>query len=111
MNVLSSKRTPKPAGMRDENCSPLNIVSDCSRTKAIRSTAIQRFKSPCNGPNFGKPGMPRFQRVQRSDGIFAHHRSNILTIRDRFSMAVSKIFGKRLTFASLTGKLGETSAF
>jgi hypothetical protein len=35
--------------MRRENCSPLNIVSDCSRTKAIRSIAIQRFKSPGNG--------------------------------------------------------------
>jgi len=30
---------------------------------------------------------------------------------DRFSMAVSKLFGKRLTFAELTGKLCETSAF
>jgi transposase-like protein len=30
---------------------------------------------------------------------------------DRFSMAVSKLFGKRLTFAELTGKLAETSAF
>jgi hypothetical protein len=34
-----------------------------------------------------------------------------VTDADRFSMAVSKIFGKRLTFASLTGKLGETAAF
>ena len=47
--MLSSKQTPKPVRMRDENCSPLNIVSDCSRIKAIRSTAIQRFKSPGNG--------------------------------------------------------------
>src|SRR5271166_95967 len=30
---------------------------------------------------------------------------------DRFSMVVSKIVGKRLTFAELTGKLGETTAF
>lgn len=34
-----------------------------------------------------------------------------VTDADRFSMAVSKIFGKRLTFAELTGKLCETSAF
>jgi transposase-like protein len=34
-----------------------------------------------------------------------------VTDADRFSMAVSKIFGKRLTFASLTGKLCETEAF
>ena len=30
---------------------------------------------------------------------------------DRFRMAVTKLFGKRLTFAELTGKLAETSAF
>jgi len=34
-----------------------------------------------------------------------------ITDADRFSMAVSKLFGKRLTFAELTGKLAETSAF
>jgi transposase-like protein len=34
-----------------------------------------------------------------------------ITDADRFSMAVSKIFGKRLTFAELTGKLCETEAF
>src|ERR1035438_3795981 len=34
-----------------------------------------------------------------------------ITDADRFSLAVSKIFGKRLTFAELTGKLCETSAF
>jgi transposase-like protein len=34
-----------------------------------------------------------------------------VTDSDRFDMAVRKIFGKRLTFANLTGKLCETSAF
>jgi transposase-like protein len=38
-------------------------------------------------------------------------RENKITDADRFSMAVSKLFGKRLTFAELTGKLCETSAF
>jgi hypothetical protein len=32
-----------------------------------------------------------------------------VTDTDRFSMAVSKIFGKQLTFAGLTGKLAETA--
>jgi hypothetical protein len=32
-----------------------------------------------------------------------------VTDADRFDMAVRKIFGKRLTFASLTGKLAETA--
>ena len=36
-------------------------------------------------------------------------KSNV-TDADRFDMAVRKIFGKRLTFAELTGKLCETSA-
>src|SRR5271157_720894 len=36
---------------------------------------------------------------------------NPLNDADRFDMVVRKIFGKRLTFASLTGKLGETAAF
>ena len=58
--MLSSKQTPKPARMREENCSPLNIVSDCSRTKAIRSTGIQRFKSPCNGSNLCQAGHAAF---------------------------------------------------
>ena len=34
-----------------------------------------------------------------------------VTDADRFNLAVSKIVGKRLTFAALTGKLCETSAF
>jgi transposase-like protein len=38
-------------------------------------------------------------------------KENKVTDADRFSMAVSKLFGKRLTFAELTGKLCETSAF
>jgi hypothetical protein len=35
-------------------------------------------------------------------------KDNPLNDSDRFDMAVRKIFGKRLTFASLTGKLCET---
>jgi transposase-like protein len=38
-------------------------------------------------------------------------RERKVTDADRFGMAVSKLFGKRLTFAELTGKLAETSAF
>jgi transposase-like protein len=34
-----------------------------------------------------------------------------LTDADRFSLAVSKIVGKRLTFAALTGKVGASAAF
>ena len=33
-------------------------------------------------------------------------KDNPLTDADRFSMAVRKIIGKRLTFAELTGKVG-----
>jgi transposase-like protein len=36
-------------------------------------------------------------------------REDRITDADRFSMAVSRIFGKRLTFAELTGKVGETA--
>jgi transposase-like protein len=38
-------------------------------------------------------------------------RENKVTDADRFGMAVSKLFGKRLTFADLTGKTAETAAF
>jgi transposase-like protein len=38
-------------------------------------------------------------------------KENKITDADRFSMVVSNLFGKRLTFASLTGKLCETEAF
>jgi transposase-like protein len=38
-------------------------------------------------------------------------REHKITDADRFSMAVSKLFGKRLTFAELTGKTAETAAF
>jgi transposase-like protein len=38
-------------------------------------------------------------------------RENKIYDSERFSMAVSKLFGKRLTFAELTGKLAETGAF
>ena len=38
-------------------------------------------------------------------------KDNKVNDADRFDMAVRNIVGKRLTFAALTGKLGETSAF
>ena len=38
-------------------------------------------------------------------------KDNPLTDSDRFSYVVSKLFGKRLTFAELTGKLCETTPF
>jgi transposase-like protein len=34
-----------------------------------------------------------------------------MTDSDRFNLAISKIVGKRLTFAALTGKVGKTAAF
>ena len=37
-------------------------------------------------------------------------KDNPLTDSDRFVLAVSQIAGKRLTYAELTGKVGETSA-
>jgi hypothetical protein len=36
-------------------------------------------------------------------------KDNPLTDADRFTLAVSQISGKRLTYAELTGKVGETS--
>ena len=38
-------------------------------------------------------------------------KENKVTDADRFDMIVRKLVGKRLTFAALTGKLCETSAF
>ena len=38
-------------------------------------------------------------------------KKRMVTDADRFSMAVSKIVGKRLTFAQLTGKVGTAEAF
>jgi transposase-like protein len=38
-------------------------------------------------------------------------KDNPLTDRDRFTLAVSQISGKRLTYAELTGKVGETTPF
>ncbi|HZR27295.1 MAG TPA: IS1595 family transposase [Terriglobales bacterium] len=38
-------------------------------------------------------------------------KKNKVTDADRFNLAISKIVGKRLTFAQLTGKLAETAAF
>jgi len=38
-------------------------------------------------------------------------RENKISDSDRFSMVVSKLFGKRLTFAELTGKLATTTPF
>ena len=36
-------------------------------------------------------------------------KDNPLTDADRFTLAVSQISGKRLTYAELTGKVGETA--
>jgi hypothetical protein len=38
-------------------------------------------------------------------------RDNPLNDADRFMLAVSQIVGKRLTYAELTGKVGETEPF
>jgi transposase-like protein len=38
-------------------------------------------------------------------------KDNPLTDADRFTLAASQITGKRLTYAELTGKVGETAAF
>lgn len=38
-------------------------------------------------------------------------KDNPLNDRDRFMLAVSQIAGKRLTYAELTGKVGETETF
>ncbi len=38
-------------------------------------------------------------------------KENPLTDADRFMLAVSQIYGKRLTYAELTGKVGETTPF
>jgi transposase-like protein len=38
-------------------------------------------------------------------------KDNPLTDADRFTLAASQITGKRLTYAELTGKVGETEAF
>ena len=37
-------------------------------------------------------------------------KDNPLNHADRFSLAVSQIVGKRLTYAELTGKVGETAS-
>jgi hypothetical protein len=37
-------------------------------------------------------------------------KDNPLNDADRFTLAVSQVAGKRLTYAELTGKAGETSA-
>jgi hypothetical protein len=36
-------------------------------------------------------------------------KDNPLTDADRFTLAVSQIVGRRLTYAELTGKVGETA--
>ena len=46
----------------------------------------------------------RFNNRKDADG-------NKLTDADRFDIAVSQIIGKRLTYAEVTGKVGETAAF
>jgi transposase-like protein len=38
-------------------------------------------------------------------------KKHMITDADRFNMAIRKIFGKRLTFAELTGKVGAAEAF
>jgi len=38
-------------------------------------------------------------------------KDNPLTDYDRFMLALSQISGKRLTYAELTGKVGETADF
>jgi hypothetical protein len=38
-------------------------------------------------------------------------KDNPLTDADRFALALSQIAGKRLTYAELTGKVGETEDF
>jgi hypothetical protein len=46
----------------------------------------------------------RFNNRKDADG-------NLLNDADRFNIAMSQVIGKRLTFAEVTGKVGETSPF
>jgi hypothetical protein len=39
------------------------------------------------------------------------HKDKKVSDRDRFMLALSQIAGKRLTYAELTGKVGETPSF
>jgi len=48
-----------------------------------------------------------------SEQVFRYNnratKDNPLTDADRFALAVSQVAGKRLTYAELTGKVGETT--
>jgi hypothetical protein len=43
--------------------------------------------------------------------VFRYNNRRDMNDWDRFDLAVSQIVGKRLTYAELTGKVGETAAF
>jgi hypothetical protein len=75
-NAPSSKQTPKPARMSDENCSRPNIVSDCSRAQAIVllefGTSGHSLKRNL-AHRWTCPDTSHCQPLQRSDGILAEH--------------------------------------
>jgi transposase-like protein len=52
-----------------------------------------------------------FYKMGGSDGGPVEIKDNPLNDSDRFMLAISQISGKRLTYAELTGKVGETEAF
>ena len=54
--------------------------------------------------------LDRYLESRCSDTTTAHQRQSAHDA-DRFTLAVSQISGKRLTYAELTGKVGETKTF
>ena len=69
-NPLNSKQIPKPARRRDENCSPRNIASDCSRSEPITPSQLgcrveARSRISLTGEE--KVDASYFQRLQSTD--------------------------------------------
>lgn len=62
----------------------------------------------------GVPGMRATQRFSHryvDEQVFRFNNRKNKTDADRFNKALSQIAGKRLTFAEVTGKVGETEEF
>jgi len=51
------------------------------------------------------------EQVFRFNNRGGKRKENRVTDAERFSKALSQIVGKRLTYAELTGKVGETTPF
>ena len=108
-----------PTTMDCEQTTPINVVNHLERYVEgnVHTNGIENFwsllKRGLGGTYVAVEPFHLFRYVDEQAFRFNTRKDDDRKISDseRFDIAMSQVIGKRLTFAELTGKVGETTAF